>query len=118
MRCYKLTLPLPPTVNHYYGAVGRRRFLSKAGTKFRQEVVVAWLQAHGRRLDGAIRVKVSLHAGNARKWDIDNRMKALLDAMQEAGVYENDHQVNDLHVVRGELIRPNGLCVVDIAEIR
>jgi crossover junction endodeoxyribonuclease RusA len=118
MRSYKLLLPLPPTINHYYGSRGYQRFLSKAGNAFRQEVLTAWIKAHGRPLDGALRLKVTLHARDARRWDLDNRVKALQDAMQAAGVFANDWQINDLHVVRGEIVRPNGGCVVDIAEVQ
>jgi crossover junction endodeoxyribonuclease RusA len=118
MRCYKLTLPLPPTVNTYYGTNGHRRFIYKEGIAFRQRVVEEWQRLHGKQLDGAVRMKVTLHGRDARKYDIDNRMKALLDAMQEAGVFLNDYQVNDLHIVRGEIIRPAGQCVVEIVEMQ
>ena len=35
-----------------------------------------------------------------RKWDIDNRVKALQDCLEQAGIIENDRQVQSLHVRR------------------
>ena len=48
--------------------------------------------------------------------DLDNRIKALLDALEHAGVYEDDEQVDEI-VVRRRRIKPNGCVVVRISEI-
>ena len=120
-QAYRLAFPLPPTVNHYYGSKGRIRYLSKAGKLFRAEVAAVWADTvkglGAVPLDGTLAVKVVLHAGDSRRWDIDNRIKALLDAMQHAGMFDDDFQINDLHVVRGENHRGAPSCVVEIAEI-
>jgi hypothetical protein len=34
-----LTLPYPPSVNHYWGQSGKRRFIGKKGKEFRARVV-------------------------------------------------------------------------------
>ena len=33
-----LNLPLPPSVNHYWGQHGHRRYVSKAGVEFKEQV--------------------------------------------------------------------------------
>ena len=43
-------------------------------------------------------------------------MKSLLDSMQQAGVYRDDAQIDDLHIRRGEVVK-GGLAVVEIEEI-
>jgi Holliday junction resolvase RusA-like endonuclease len=40
----------------------------------------------------------------------------LLDALEHAGVYENDSQLDELHIIRQEL-RPSGACKVVITQL-
>jgi crossover junction endodeoxyribonuclease RusA len=54
-------------------------------------------------------------ATNARQ-DIDNRVKPLLDALQAAGVMEDDTQIVDLRVRRGPVIK-GGRVVVRVWEV-
>jgi len=48
-----------------------------------------------------------------RAFDIDNRAKALLDALEYAGLMTDDEQVDQLTLIRGEKI-PGGLVIVEI----
>jgi crossover junction endodeoxyribonuclease RusA len=48
--------------------------------------------------------------------DIDNRIKSVLDALQIAGAFENDSQVDELSVSRGSILR-GGRIEVLIGEI-
>ena len=68
------------------------------------------------KLTGRLWLVVYVHPRDRREIDIDNRVKALQDALQHAGVYENDSQIDDLHVKRG-LIVQGGRMVVTIGEI-
>jgi crossover junction endodeoxyribonuclease RusA len=36
--------------------------------------------------------------------DIDNRIKSLQDALEVAGAYDNDEQIDDLRVLRGPIV--------------
>lgn len=54
---------------------------------------------------GRLSVHITLHAPNHRKYDIDGRLKSLLDALQDAGVYPDDEAVDHLVVMRGDIIK-------------
>ena len=88
---------LPPSVNHYWGTRGNRRYISKEGIAFRQEVA---LISRGKRIEGRLQLYVELTASNKRRWDLDNRIKSLQDALQHAGVYEDDAQIDRLVAYR------------------
>lgn len=47
-----------------------------------------------------------------RKIDIDNRIKAVLDALQDAGVFDDDFQVDELSIVRGKPIKGGAIRVL------
>ena len=57
-----------------------------------------------------------LRPRDKRKMDIDNRIKATLDALEHAGVFDDDFQVDHLEMIRGEPIK-GGLLHVVIEEI-
>jgi crossover junction endodeoxyribonuclease RusA len=111
-----LKLPYPPSVNHYWGQVGSRKFLGKKGKEFREEVFLCALNARKGALNGRLEVKVYLYPPDKRKRDIDNVLKSLLDALEHAGVYENDSQIDKLCITRREVV-PQGSCHVDIVVI-
>jgi crossover junction endodeoxyribonuclease RusA len=58
-----------------------------------------------------IEMQVTLYPKDRRKQDIDNRIKALWDALADAGVFDNDEQIDVLLVQRGE-IKKGGGCLV------
>jgi len=112
-----LNLPLPPSVNHYWGVHGHRRFVSKAGKEFKIAVQDYVIENRVPKLgEKRLQMQVTLYPRDRRKQDIDNRIKALWDALAEAGVFDNDEQIDILIVQRGE-IRKGGGCLVMIDEI-
>lgn len=114
----RLTLPLPPTVNRYYGVVPgtQRRYLTKPAKAFRHDVSVAVEQRKliHRFEQGRLMVHVVLHM--SRSGDVDNRNKPLLDALQHAHLFTDDKQVKRLIVDVGHFVR-GGRCDVTIEEI-
>ena len=111
-----LNLPYPPSINTYWRAHGKRRFISKEGMLFREKVA-EYLQEYKVPHLGTkrLRMEVTLYPRDRRIQDIDNRIKALWDAL-EGWVYEDDAQIDILLVQRGE-IRKGGGCLVMIEEI-
>jgi crossover junction endodeoxyribonuclease RusA len=111
-----LELPYPPSVNHYWRRVGARTLISREGRRFRARVAAHLATRRIRRLDGALDVHVTVHPPDRRRRDLDNAMKALLDALAHGGVYEDDGQIDRLEIVRGDVV-PEGKVVVRIAPL-
>lgn len=111
-----LELPYPPSVNHYWGQAGNHRFIGKKGKEFRAQVMDAVNEAGYSPLEGRLSVHIALYPPDRRKRDVDNVLKSLLDACEHAGCYENDSQIDEIHIVRQE-IRKGGSCAIVILPI-
>ena len=119
-----IRLPWPPTVNTMWrtitkGRLAGRTLLSEQGREFRRQ---ANLQVMAQRipvhtLRGKLAVEIRTHAGDRRARDLDNLLKAPLDALKHAGVIDDDQHIDDLHIVRGDLCRESPHVVVTIREI-
>jgi len=109
-----LNLPLPPSVNTYRTIFRGRMGISKAGRAFKEQVSDYVAEYRVPKLGAArLEMKVVLHPKDRRKQDIDNRIKALWDALADAGVFDNDEQIDILLVERG-VIKKGGGCLVII----
>ena len=102
---YSLTLPLSPSINSYYGAAGNRRYIKAAGVAFRAQVVLAVALAKMPKLTGRLCLVIRVFPRDKRASDLDNRVKSLQDALQHAGVFEDDSQIDDLSVTRGMIVK-------------
>ena len=113
----QFTLPMPPSINSYYRSIGRGRVvISEDGRKYRKAVKDALLVQRVKFVSGRIGLELELcFATNARN-DLDNRLKALQDAPQKAGLFEDDSQI-DLLIVRRGPVTKGGLVNVNIWEI-
>jgi crossover junction endodeoxyribonuclease RusA len=113
----RLVLPWPPTVNHSSGPTAAGgRYLTPEHKAFRNEVNLRVIAA-GSPTFGEARLAVEIHLTppDKRRFDLDNRLKGTLDALQLCGVYEDDAQIDDLRVVRGDVIIPGeGSAVVTL----
>lgn len=114
-----LVLPMPPSVNVLYGTgASGQKFLQPKQRDYRHDVaMIVMTVRHGEPpLAGRIEVAVTLYDRGTRAWDIDNRLKALLDALAHGGAYLNDNQLDILHVQR---VRRDGddECAVILREI-
>ena len=110
----KLVLPFPPTVNHMWGFAGKRKFLKKEAHEFHRIVQEAAIEANA-KISGRLAIFIALYAPTKRKYDIDNRVKAIQDALEFAGVFLDDEQIDFLFVVRREPVK-GGLCKVLLVE--
>lgn len=111
-------LPYPPSVNTYWRRVGVRTIVSKKGRQYR-EAVKASIQMDELKLgiNFNVAVSVEVYPPDARRRDVDNILKALLDALRDAGVYKDDSLVKYLEVLMREPLRPEGLVSVTIREL-
>lgn len=92
------TKPVP--LNALYRCVRSRNIISKRGREAKSalatEIALKWKYE---LLKGSVSVSIILYFGDKRKRDIDAYLKILLDGM-EGIVYENDVQINELHVYK------------------
>jgi hypothetical protein len=63
----------------------------------------------GEPMYGDLMVEIIIYPPDKRKRDIDNVKKALFDALQCAGLYENDYQICDDHTIRINKVVKGGL---------
>lgn len=111
-----LILPYPPSVNSYWGFKGSHRYLTLKAKTFKQEVWVAFKKTkHISFGTKRLKVNVVLHAPDKRIRDLDNSIKSLLDAVCQAGVFDDDSQIDEITVKRGGITK-GGLCHIFIEE--
>ena len=106
MQTIEIHLPWPPTVNSYYGHACRGKrvipYIKKPGKQYRLAVEEAVHEQVGYlNLDECLHVEVILYPPDKRRRDLDNYMKALLDAMTLAQVWEDDVLIDQLSIFRG-----------------
>jgi crossover junction endodeoxyribonuclease RusA len=119
-----LDLPIPPSVNRYwrYNPKSGKAYVTPHGRAYRATVVekATRMRSEGRlpavALSGPLRVGVVLCPPDARTRDLDNVLKALLDAITHAGVWRDDGEIDDLRIVRGDPA-PGGAVVVTAERI-
>lgn len=114
-----LTLPWPPSVNTYWRNIGSRTIISKAGRQYKK--TVAAIVASSREIPRGIMplkqrlfIKIELFPPDKRRRDVDNSAKAIIDAIDDAGVFEDDSQIDRLEIVRRHMIRPRGGVLVNV----
>ena len=101
----KLELPYPPSVNTYWRSNGKRRFISKAGVEFTKEVDFVVKQGKYPSFGpNKVAMSIMIHPRSKRKFDLDNTLKAILDALMKAGVYNDDSQVDYIEIAKGEQV--------------
>ena len=110
-----ITLPYPPSVNHYWRRVGSRTLISREGRTFRRNVCALLNGGNARQppLDWRIALVMNAYPPDRRRRDLDNLQKAILDALEHAGVYEDDSQVDLLVTHRREVV-PAGKLMVEV----
>ena len=94
---------LPPTVNQMYRTSKTRiRYKTKKARDFQRDAVKAMQAAHlvPYTFKGRVSLNVKFYVSDKRKWDLDNRLKALQDCLQMAKIIEDDSQIDSLHVER------------------
>lgn len=119
----KLTLPWPPSVNTYWRHANGKVLLSKAGRAYKANAMAAITDALDGRIDTIetkpLVVVIELYNPcGVHAWDVDNRAKAVLDALEKSGVVGNDSQFRAVVLIdrRVDVLGPrSGRAIVTIA---
>ena len=113
----ELMLPYPPTINTYWRKWRNRMIISKKGRAYRKEVVASLAVRRCKRFkDSRVGVCITAHPPDKRRRDLDNIPKALLDALSHADIWQDDEQIDDLRIIRGEKF-DGGLVIVKVTEL-
>lgn len=98
---FSVEIPPPPSVNHAFRnvrGVGRvKTDAYKSWRKLAASLIWAAVRAD-QRIGGQIIVGIDLPSKT--RGDIDNRIKAILDALVDSGRIDDDRNVVELHVGR------------------
>ena len=115
-----LNLPWPHSSNNLYLNLphGRGRTLSPKGRAYHAAVHAAVLEQlrHYPRLTGRLAVTLALNPPDRRRRDIANYEKLACDSLTKAQVWNDDSQIDDMHIIRDEIL-PGGRVVVTIREL-
>lgn len=111
-----ITLPWPPSVNHYWRrSKNGMMHISAEGLAFREAVGWNALQQNApKQLTGDLIVDIEAFMPDKRRRDLDNILKALLDALTHADVWFDDSQIVDLRIRKAKTI--GGMVKVKISQ--
>ena len=90
--------------------------ISARGREYRETVGDQMtLQKMVKHFKGQLRVEIEAFRPDKRRRDLDNLLKATLDGLAHAGVYEDDSQIVDLRIYWAKDI--GGMLKIKIEEI-
>lgn len=115
---FTFNLPWPPSVNAIYRRSSKGVKLTRAAKRYRDEVLASLIDQRDQfggwpagvpgppLLTGSLRVHVTTYQPlDGHKHDLDNLFKATLDALQEANVFYDDVQIDEIGARRGSPTR-------------
>jgi crossover junction endodeoxyribonuclease RusA len=117
------SLPWPPSNNRYYrhiakGAHAGRTLLSFEGRDYREAVkAIVGARSAEKALECRLLVRIYAFPPDARRRDLDNLLKSVLDSLQHANVYKDDSQIDSLIIHRQGKIS-GGRLYVFVEEIK
>lgn len=108
-----LILPFPPSVNSYWrspnsGPLAGSHLISAKGRSFRSAViasVIEQLHQFPKPRADDVDIALVLYPPDNRRRDLDNYLKALLDALTHAGIWGDDSQIKRLLVEWGSVTK-------------
>lgn len=112
----ELTLPWPPSINHYWRNVAGKTLISADGRAYRKAVAdQVLIQRGAKQYPGRIAVHIAAYMPDKRRRDVDNLLKSVLDSMTHAGVWMDDSQIDVLSINRMPEI--GGMLKVTVQEL-
>ena len=109
-------LPWPPSVNRYYRHVGPRVLISREGRRYRM-MCVSRLGGVFPKLEGKVKLTGEFYPPDARKRDLDNVLKCMIDSLVHAGLMRDDSQIKHIDVQMMSPVPPEGAVYIRLEEI-
>jgi len=100
-----LTLPWPSSTNHSHHYGSGRKFLSKKTKQFRERIQEIVIDAKKPKIEGRLAVFYAFYPPDRRRRDIGNYEKQTTDALMEAGVFDDDEQIDFIWLVRRDVVK-------------
>jgi len=106
---FKATIPYPPSVNTYWRFVTNhfkapRVLLSEKGRAYKA-MVAMHINRPTVPLKGELFMSIVCYPPDRRRRDMDNVLKGCFDALQYAGIYEDDSQIVAFNFRKAEMIK-------------
>jgi crossover junction endodeoxyribonuclease RusA len=112
-----LKMPWPPSANRYWRHVGHRVIISREARCYKAMIKILSLGWKRPKLRGRLSLNIQAFPPDKRQRDIDNICKVTLDALQDAGLFINDSQIDKIYIERMPVMKDGELRVV-IEEIK
>lgn len=113
MNEYRITLPWPPGNNHLFSVFRGRKIKSKKGREYTSAVTQQITEANQQyQLAGRLKVKILAYPPTRARRDLDNLFKAPLDSLTHAGVIADDSLIDDVRMVRCEVVKGGRLEII------
>ena len=93
-----LDLPYPPSLNRYYRSFGGRVVISREGRRYTESVVSILSSCGMTEIREKVRMRIDVYPPDARRRDIDNILKCLLDSLVKGGALEDDSLIRGLSI--------------------
>lgn len=94
----EIVLPWPPSVNRYWRTYQGRMLISQEGRAYREAVTALLIDCGVAPIKGKLVVEIEAWRPDNRVRDLDNLLKATLDSLTHAGIYNDDSQIVDLRI--------------------
>ncbi len=108
-----ISLPWPPSVNHYYTIARGRKILSKRGREYKKECVIEMFhQQIPKSHKGPYTIFIRAYPPDKRRRDLDNILKPSLDSLTEYGAIGDDSMIDDLRIQRFNPVKDGRIEVV------
>ena len=100
----QLELPWSPSVNRIWRNYRGRTVLNPLVDRYRNDVLARILEidngSHPGKLDGRLAIELDLYPPTRGRYDADNRIKSVLDAIEHAGLVADDEQFDRVTVTK------------------
>jgi len=89
-KIYQYSLPLPPSVNSLWRTGRARMYRSKKYLEWIDECMETFAERNVPQIDYPFAIEIALGKPSKRRMDLDNRIKAVMDLLERAGVIADD----------------------------